>query len=119
MNTVVARVLRVLTGHSPIALIHAVDKHGHEQKLEVPVEAAREVAAGSVLVLQWSVHVLPDVPGDGTAIEVVPVEETPASTTEARPSSTPGVLETAATQLESLLGLRPGRLRGAGPSELP
>lgn len=122
MNTVVARVLRVLTGHSPIALIHAVDKHGHEQKLEVPVEAAREVSAGSVLVLQWSVHVLPEVPGDGTAIEVVPVEETPPAV--ARPRRCSGVIESSSTnsdaaQLEALLGLRPGRLRGAGPSELP
>lgn len=123
MNTVVARVLRVLTGHSPIALIHAVDKHGHEQKLEVPVEAAREVSAGSVLVLQWSAHVLPDVPGDGATIEIVPVEELPLATA-ARPSSASGVIESSsansdAAQLEALLGLRPGRLRGAGPSELP
>ena len=119
MNTVVARVQRVLTGHSPVAMIHAVDEHGHEHRLEVPVEAAREVAAGSVLVLQWSAHGLPGVTSDGPTIEVVPVEETPSSTTEARPSSSPGVLESAATQLESLLGLRPGRLRGAGPSDLP
>ena len=123
MNTVVARVLRVLTGHSPIAMIHAVDKHGHEQKLEVPVEAAREVAAGSVLVLQWSAHVLPNVSSDGHAIEVVPVEETP-SVTATRPSTISGVIESSsansdAAQLEALLGLRPGRLRGAGPSEFP
>ena len=43
MNTVVARVQRVLTGHSPVAMIHAVDEHGHEHRLEVPVDAAREV----------------------------------------------------------------------------
>ena len=119
MNTVVARVQRVLTGHSPVAMIHAVDEHGHEHRLEVPVDAAREVATGSVLVLQWSAHGLPGVTSDGPTIEVVPVEETPPTTTGARPSYTPGVLETAATQLESLLGLRPGRLRGAGPSDLP
>ena len=119
MNTVVARVQRVLTGHSPVAMIHAVDEHGHEHRLEVPVEAAREVAAGNVLVLQWSAHGLPGVTSDGPTIEVVPVEETPPTTTDVRPSSSPGVLESAATQLESLLGLRPGRLRGAGPSELP
>lgn len=118
MNTVVARVQRVLTGHSPVAMIHAVDEHGHEHRLEVPVEAAREVAAGSVLVLQWSAHGLPGVASDGPTIEVVPVEETPPIA-EVRPSSSPGVLESAATQLESLLGLRPGRLRGAGPSDLP
>ena len=116
MNTVVARVQRVLTGHSPVAMIHAVDEHGHEHRLEVPVDAAREVATGSVLVLQWSAHGLPNVTSDGPAIEVVPVEETPR-VTEARPAA--GVLENAATQLEALLGLRPGRLRGAGSTELP
>ncbi len=118
MNTVVARVQRVLTGHSPVAMIHAVDEHGHEHRLEVPVEAAREVAAGSVLVLQWSAHGLPGVISDGPAIEVVPIEETPR-VAEVRPSPAAGVLENAATQLESLLGLRPGRLRGAGSTELP
>ena len=118
MNTVVARVLRVLSGHSTAAMVHAVDEHGHEHRLEVPVEAAREVAAGSVLVLQWSAHRLPGVTSDGPTIEVVPVEETP-HVAEARASSTTGVLENAATHLEALLGLRPGRLRGAGTTELP
>lgn len=122
MNTVVARVLRVLRGHSPTAMIHAVDKNSHEHKLEVPVESTRDVTAGQILVLQWSVH---DIPGvDAQEVEVVPlVEPTPA--TAARPTSVSGVIESAPAgsdgnaQLEVLLGLRPGRLRGTGPTDFP
>lgn len=124
MNTVVARIQRVLVGHSPTAMIVAVDEHGHEHKLEVPVDSIREAAAGRILVLQWSVHGLPGALQEGAAIEVVQVVEPPA-TAAMRPTTASGVIEsTAATtdgaaQLEALLGLRPGRLRGSGPSELP
>lgn len=119
MNTVVARVQRLLGGHSPTAMIVAVDEHGHELKLEVPIESTRDVAAGRLLVLQWSVHGLPG--GDAATVEVV--ESPPA--VPARPIAASGVIESTAggsdgaAQLEALLGLRPGRLRGAGPSELP
>ena len=60
MNTVVARVLRVLSGHSTAAMVHALDEHGHELRLEVPAASVRELEPGAVLVLHWSVHRLPD-----------------------------------------------------------
>lgn len=119
MNTIVARVLRVLHGHSPAAMIHAVDGKHHEHRLEVPVESTRDVAAGQILVLQWSVHDLPQ--DDAHAVEVIPLVE-PAPTPVTRPTSASGVIESTpavagdtAGQLEALLGLRPGLLRGAGP----
>jgi hypothetical protein len=59
-TTIVARVVRVVMGHSPAALIHAREESGNEHKLEVAVEAARNMSAGQVLVLQWSVHNLPE-----------------------------------------------------------
>lgn len=117
MKTVVARVLRVLGGHSPTGMIHAVGEHGHEQKLEVPVESTRDVAPGDILVLQWSVHRIPSV--DVQTIEIVEVP--PAA--PPRPNSASGTVESTpassdgAAQLEALLGLRPGRLRGS--SDLP
>jgi acetolactate synthase regulatory subunit len=120
MNTLVARVLRVLRGHST-AMIHAVDKDTHEHKLEVPVESARAVAAGQILVLQWSVH---DVPGaQAQEVEVIPLVE-PPSATATRPTTAAGVIESTPgsdgdAQLEALLGLRPGRLRGTGPTDFP
>ncbi len=122
MNTVVARVIRVLQGHSPTAMIHAIDNNHNELKLEVPVESTRSIAAGQILVLQWSVH---DLPGARPEVVEVPVVES-TTTTAPRVTAASGVLENsppddsdAASRLEALLGLRPGRLRGAGPSELP
>lgn len=122
MKTVVARVLRVLTGHSPTAMIHAVDEHGHEHKLEVPSESTRGVEAGRLLVLQWSVHSLPGVLDSGAAVEVLPAaaseQHAPAASA---PSAIAGVIDDnrtseEAAQLEALLGLRPGRVGGAGPA---
>lgn len=119
MNTLVARVTRVLTGHSPTAQIHAIDEHGHEHKLELPAAltaGADDVAAGRVLVLQWSIHTLPGV--DAAAIEVVPFVEA-APVASARPTTASGVIESTperndgAMDLETLLGLRPGVLRGS------
>lgn len=118
MNTVVARVTRVLTGHSPTAQIHAVDEHGHEHKLELPaaLTAGPEgVAAGRILVLQWSVHTLPG--ADAGAPELEQLAEA-APVASARPTTASGVIEStpernnSASDLETLLGLRPGILRG-------
>jgi hypothetical protein len=119
MNTVIARVLRVLTGHSPTSMIHAVDEHGHEHKLEVPSESTRGVEVGRLLVLQWSVHGLPGALDSGAAVEVLPATEPPAPAASASPSAIAGVIDDSrisgdAAQLEALLGLQPGRLRGTG-----
>lgn len=124
MNTVVARIQRVLAGHSPTAMIVAVDENGHEHKLEVSIESIRRAAVGQILVLQWSIHGLPGALQENAAIEVVPVAEA-STAAPARPTAVSGVIDSTATstdgaaQLEELLGLRPGRLRGSGPSELP
>lgn len=120
MHNVIARVTRVLTGHSPTAQIHAIDEHGHEHRLEIPAElavGAEGVAVGRLLVLQWSVHGLPG--ADATTVEVVPRAET-APVADVRPTTASGVIEStpersdSATDLETLLGLRPGILRGSG-----
>lgn len=124
MNTTIARVLRVLTGHSATSMIHAVDERGHELKLEVPTELTRTVAPGRLLVFQWSVHGLPETASESAGIEVVQVTDvTPApaaaspSALQARPlASATGDTEST-SRLEELLGLRPGRLRGA--SDVP
>ena len=123
MNTTIARVLRVLTGHSATAMLHAVDERGHELKIEVPTELTRTVAPGRVLVFQWSVHGLPEAP-ESAGIEVVPlVDVTPApaaaspSAPQARTFASPAGDTESASRLEELLGLRPGRLRGT--SDIP
>lgn len=84
MITVVARVLRVLSGHSSTAMMHARDEHGHEHKLEIPAELSRRISPGAVLVMQWSVHSLPDV----VLAEPTGAAPTPTSTpSSSRPES--------------------------------
>jgi len=51
---VAGRIQRVLTGHSPVALLHAVTHEGHEIKLEVDV--------GDVLVIDWHAFPIADAP---------------------------------------------------------
>lgn len=58
-TTMVARILRVLTGHDTATMLHAVDDDGLEIKLEVPPAQARTIVPGQVLVLQWSAHSIP------------------------------------------------------------
>ena len=124
MNTVVARVLRVLSGHSTAAMVHAVDEHGHEHKLEVPSSQAADLAPGAVLVLQWSVHRLPDTLAQSPANETTPRPESSARATTP-PTAALGSTERSAADageprtstpsldlpepLASLLGLRSGR----------
>jgi hypothetical protein len=117
MNTIVARIRRVLNGHSPTALIHAADAQGHEQRFEVPVELTRDAVPGRVIVIQWSIHDIPDALQDARGIEVeaLPAEQvgdgdTRITAPPAAPAPATGNDEI--SQLEGLLGLRPGRLRG-------
>jgi len=111
MTMIVARILRVLQGHSPTAMVHARDPVGHEHKLEVPLESIRGVTAGQVLVLEWSVHDLPEM----VVGEVVPPATRPAE--EPKPEATPPPPPTNSAapseehMLEVMLGLTPGRLR--------
>jgi hypothetical protein len=59
--TQVYRVAHVLTAAaSPVARLQAIDEDGHELRLELPVALVQRIAPGHVLVLNWSVHALPE-----------------------------------------------------------
>ena len=102
MNTVIARVLRVLTGDSSAAMVHALDEHGREHKLEIAAAAARTVIPGRLLILQWSVHDAPN------AITEAPPTVPPAATgNQASTTEPPAIAQRDANrQLAELLGIR-------------
>ena len=61
MATQVFRVERVLTAAaSPVARLQGFDQDRHEIRLEVPALLVQQIAAGHVLVVNWSVHALPE-----------------------------------------------------------
>ena len=71
MATQVFQVTRVLTAAaSPVARLDAIND-GHELRLEIPAALAQRIAPGNVLVLNWSVHALPE-------LAPAPVAATPA-----------------------------------------
>ncbi|MEZ4429258.1 MAG: hypothetical protein R3A51_16415 [Nannocystaceae bacterium] len=78
-----ARLRRVLTGHSPVAFLHAVTVDGLELKLEVPAEEIRTAAPGDLLIVDWSVFQLDERPSPP------PAPEPAASVVEAPPSEAP------------------------------
>lgn len=59
-GTIVARVRRVLMGHSERTLVHAVDDDGLECKIEVPSDVVRDLVPGQehTLMLSWSLQPL-------------------------------------------------------------
>ncbi len=57
---VAARVIRVVTGNATATLVHAIDDGGRDQKLELTPAQARTIMPGQVLILQWSVHDVPE-----------------------------------------------------------
>jgi len=64
MSTVLAaRIIRVVTGNTTATLVHAIDDDGRDQKLELEPAAARTIVPGQVLILQWSVHSIPELTG--------------------------------------------------------
>jgi hypothetical protein len=71
------------------------------------------VSPGQILVLQWSVHSLPEL----TAGEVVSGSPTPPASATPSPTNTPQArdptqpLGSAERELEAMLGLQPGRLQ--------
>lgn len=96
MTPTIARIQRVLNGHSERALVHAVDDAGLEYKLEVPAAAVRDLASGQgyVLVLSWSIHASPvSLPTTPVAVAATPAPTptptpaTPAPTTAPTPSA--------------------------------
>jgi len=61
MATQVYRVSRVLTAAgSPVARLQARNEEGHEVGLELPAGLVERTAPGHVLVLNWSIHALPE-----------------------------------------------------------
>ena len=99
MATQVFRVTRVLTpAESPVARLDAIND-GHELRLEVPAALAQRIAPGHVLVLNWSVHALPE-------LAPAPVPATPAVADA--PDSTLKAADAAFMDLMS-------RVRGAVP----
>ena len=97
MTTQVYRVARVLTAaSSPVAQLQAVNAEGHELRLEVSIIAAREIAAGHVLVLQWSAHAVP---------EFVAQSEPQPSRTRDEPRAVNGQILTGASVDEAFMTL--------------
>ena len=115
---ILARIVRIRSGHSERALVHAVGADEHEYKLEVPAEAVASLPPGQshMLVLWWSIHASPAVamasPTPATAATPVSADEqfvsmmnrgvegTPASPTA--PSPVASVTASAASTPASL-----------------
>ena len=137
-GTFVARVRRVLTGHSDRSLIHAVDDDNLETKMEVQSEVLRDLVPGQqyMLVLSWTLQPVVTTPASRetaapparapTPLPSAVDEEfmalmsrrrgsTGAGQTSAESPSPPPlgsgapVVASAAEQLAQRLGLRPGR----------
>jgi len=72
--TQIYRVAHVLTAaSSPVARLQALDEDGHELRLEVPAALVQRIAPGHVLVLNWSVHALPEPVTTATSDDGPPV----------------------------------------------
>ncbi len=70
MATQVYRVSRVLTAAgSPVARLQARNEEGHEVGLELPAVLVERTAPGHVLVLNWSIHALPELLAPAAAQE--------------------------------------------------
>ena len=81
MATQVYRVTRVLTAaSSPVARLQALNDDGLEARLEVPAPLVQRIAPGHVLVLNWSVHALPE------HVTSTPADDGPPATTAVAPA---------------------------------
>lgn len=71
---ILARVRRVLIGHSERALVHAVDDAGLEYKIEVPAGAVQGDGRELVLEITWSLHPAAETttPTESQSIPVAP-----------------------------------------------
>lgn len=71
---ILARVRRVLIGHSERALVHAVDDAGLEYKIEVPTEAVQGDGRAHVLEITWSLRPAAETttPTESQSIPVAP-----------------------------------------------
>ena len=120
MTTQTYRVVRVVAGHSPVARIDAVgstDDLEFELRLEVPVEVARGLSPGQVLVVEWSLQGTatperPNTASKGGPVVIVDAEFTTSTprTANTNPPRTSGAIDPAAVDREfmSLMASRPG-----------
>ena len=120
MTTQTYRVVRVVAGHSPVARIDAVgstDDLEFELRLEVPVEVARGLSPGQVLVVEWSLQGAatperPNTASKGGPVVIVDAEFTTSTprTANTTPPRTSGAIDPAAVDREfmALLASRPG-----------
>ncbi len=136
-GTILARVRRVLTGHSDRSLIHAVDDNNLEAKIEVPTDVLRDLVPGQdyALMLSWTLQPLVMAPATHEAATPARVPTPLPSTVDeefmalmsrrrgqagaeptsaGRPTSPPlgsgaPVVASAAEQLAQRLGIPPGR----------
>jgi hypothetical protein len=118
MNTQVFRVTRVLSAAgSPVARLHAVDAQGHELQLELPV-AAVQGATGQALVLQWSLHAVPEVMTPA-AVQAEPATSTAPVTESTESPAVTAELFTSHAVDEAFMALMARCRRGASASAQP
>ena len=108
MATQVYRVTQVLTAAgSPVARLQGNDEEGHEFRLELPTQLVQRAAPGHVLVLQWSLHALPEPLGLATAQPQVATQpQVAAEAAPPIPAASPRAVDDAFMGLMSRL--RPG-----------
>jgi len=128
IGTIVARVRRVVHGHSERTLIHAVDEAGLESKIEVPSDAIRDLAPGQELTLTLTWTLQPAAPHTATpdptqsarmptALPTAVDEQFMALMARRRGAGQPpapitGPPSSAAEELARRLGIRPPRTAG-------
>lgn len=110
-GVVVARVRRVVTGHSERSLIHAVDPDSLEYKIEVPSDVLRNLVPGQehTLMLSWTLQPV-------TAPATSSADTAIATAAAATPAGVPTPLPSAVDEEFMALMARP---RGSRPSGQP
>ena len=108
MATQVYRVTQVLTAAgSPVARLQGMNEEGHEARLELPAQLVQRAAPGHVLVLQWSLHALPEPLGLAPAQPQVAIQpQIAAEATPPVPAASPRAVDDAFMGLMSRV--RPG-----------
>ena len=89
MKSIVARIERIRSGHSDRALIHAIDKMGHEYRFEVSNDEVSELPPGEghLLVMSWSIHESPIQPTMAAPMPQATPAVTPTAQATPAPSS--------------------------------
>lgn len=105
-GTFVARVRRVVRGHSERTLVHAVTEDGLESKLEVSSDAVADVVPGQelALTLTWTLQ---------------PVATSTATSTSATPTSPPAMPTPLPSAVDEEFMALMARRRGTSPPASP